>query len=181
MKLAYADMKPATGHHVAGICSIYVAPKQWLDADPQIEFETGRVMNAIALKDNKFWIRIDLVPQSYNFVETPKDSKSGDFKEIALSGTLNFYNFFLQQQLETLRRCQLVVLLTDMNKRRRLIGDTNAAMVFKYGHSVNKEEIVQVNMIMESEDPAPFYNPDSEPEIIYNLLENIDGNFLLVE
>jgi len=181
MNLSFTDIRPATGEHVAGICSLYVVPRQWINTDPVIDFETGKVLTAVDLKENTFWIRIDLLQPSYEFTETPKDSKSGDYKEIALTGTLNFYNYILQQQLETLRRCQLVVLLTDMNKRRRLIGDSSAGMLFKYAHSVHKEEAVQINMMMESEDPAPFYNPDNEPEIIYNLLENVDGNFLLVE
>ncbi len=185
MKLVYSDIAPAHGPHIAGICSVFVAPRQWLASNPLIDFETGKVLASVELQDNKFWIKIDLLPQTYLFDENHKDSKSGDFKETTLSGTLNFYNYNLQQQLETLRRCQLVVLLTDMNKRRRLIGGMETGMLFKYSHKVNnkngREEDVQVDMIMDSEDPAPFYNPDDEPEIIYNLLQNIDGNFLLIE
>jgi hypothetical protein len=57
-------------------------------------------------------------------------------------------------------------------------------MIFSYNYSLKNnpgEEKITINMIMESEDPAPYYNPDNEPEIIYNFLENLDGNFLLVE
>lgn len=184
MKTVYSDIKPAEGQHVAGICSLYVVPREWLAEDPLIDFESGRVLNAVALKDNKFWIRLDLIQPTYNFEELPKSNKSGDYKESSLTGELNFYNYFLLQQLETLRRSQPVVLLTDMNKRRRLIGDTQAGMILNYSHTIKNdppEEKVTINMIMESEDPAPYYNPDNEPEINYNLLEDMDGNFLLVE
>lgn len=184
MKLVYADFQPAPGVHVAGICSVYIAPRQWLAANPAIDFTTGKVLNAVALLSNKFWIRMDLIEDSYLFDEDPKDSKSGDYKETTLTGTLNYYGYDLQQILETLRRSQLVVLLTDMNKRRRLAGDADNAMRFTYKHTQKndpRQDIITINMIMQTEDPAPFYNPDNEPEIIYNLLENIDGNFLLVE
>jgi hypothetical protein len=184
MKSIYADIAPATGPHNGSICSVYVIPREWLAADPVIDFETGRVLIAAELKENKFWIRMDLLQQTYDFEETPKSNKSGDYKESALSGELNLYNYMIRQQLETLRRSQPVVLLTDMNKRRRLIGDTETGMIFSYNYSLKNnpgEEKITINMIMESEDPAPYYNPDNEPEIIYNFLENLDGNFLLVE
>lgn len=184
MKSIYADIAPIDGSHNGGICSVYVIPREWLAADPVIDFETGRVLTAAQLKDNMFWIRMDMLQPTYLFKETPKSNKSGDYTESTLTGDLNWYNYLVRQQLETLRRSQPVILLTDMNQRRRLIGDTETGMIFSYAYSLNNnpgEEKVSLNMIMETEDPAPFYNPDNEPEIIYNFLENLDGNFLLVE
>jgi len=184
MKTVYADIAPATGLHNGGICSVYVIPREWLDADPVIDFETGRVLTALPLKPGRFWIRLDLVEETYKFNETPESSKSGPYTKTALAGNLNYYNYMLRQQLETLRRSQPVVMLTDLNQRRRLAGDTETGMIFSYAYDLNNnpgEEKVSVNMMMETEDPAPYYNPDNAPEIIYNFLENLDGNFLLVE
>lgn len=184
MKPVYADIQPASGSHIAGICSVYLIPRQWLTADPEVDYETGRVVNAVTLNLNRFWIRMDLLKPTYKFKEEPKDSKSGDFKEVTFTGDINFYNYQLQQQLETLRRCQLVVLLTDQNARRRIIGDTEAGMRMTYEHNVDNssgEERASISFTMDVEDPAPFYNPDNTQEILYNLLQDIDGNFLLVE
>ena len=134
MKLVYGDIQIATGIHVAGICSLYVVPKEWIAIDPVIDFDTGKVLTPVQLASGKFWIRMNLLEPTYLFTETPKDSKSGDYKEAALSGTLNYYSYDLQQILETLRRCELVALVTDLNQRRRLIGTSENGMIFRYSH-----------------------------------------------
>lgn len=185
MKLIYGDIKPISGLHIAGICSVYVAPREWLAADPLADFDSGRILSAVQLKDNKFWIKIDLLQPTYDFEETPKTSKSGDYIETNLTGTLNYYNYELRQMLETLRRHDLVTMIQDQNKRRRFIGDTSTGMILSYSYKLkngkDREESIQINLNAQTEDPAPFYNPDNEPEFNYNLLQDIDGNFLLVE
>ena len=185
MKPIYHDIAPATGTHIAGICSLLVAPKSWLLQDPVIDFETGEIHQGILLNTGKFWIQIDLIEDSYTFDELPKDSKSGQYIETTLAGVLNYYNPMLQQILQTLRRQQLVAFVTDANNRRRIIGDSDTAMQFQYSHthknSPQKEERISVELTFQSEDPAPFYNPDGQQDVLFNLLENTDGNFLLVE
>jgi hypothetical protein len=184
MKNIYSNLEAIGGEHKAGICKILAAPKHWLKDDPITDFATGRVMLPVELQPGKYWIEIDLIPETYIYNESSKESAAGDFFAISLTGTLNFFNYQLQQQLETLRRCELVLQLTDKNKRRKLTGNTQFAMQLRYSHlhkNEPAEQSIAISLQMEAETPAPFYNPDFTPEITYNLLQDLGGEFLAVE
>lgn len=186
MKLSYANIATNTGPHIAGICSVLVKPRQWFSSDPVVQYETGRIIEDAA--SDKNWIAISFIEDTLTFEETPKESKSGDYFETLITVTLNYFSFDLLQILETLRRCELVVLITDKNHRRRFIGTRYNGCQFRYGHETrNKtggEQKVDITFTYESESPAPFYNVDATPEIFPNNpidINLITPNYLLVE
>lgn len=184
MKNIYNNLAAIEGPHVAGICKVFAVPKHWLKEDPVMDFTTGRVVMPVELKPGKYWIEIELLSDTYIYSETTKESAAGDFFALSLTGTLNYSNYQLQQQLETLRRCELIVQLIDKNQRRKLAGDSQFAMQLRYSHTHKNEpaeEAISVTLQMEAEDPAPYYNPDFTPELTYNLLQDLGGEFLAVE
>lgn len=184
MKQVYADLEYKQQLHIAGLCSMQITPREWLAADPVIDFETGRVLQAITLKDDKFWLSLQLTQGSYNYQESPKSSKSGDYYEVSAGGLLNTCNYAVQQILESLRRSELVVTLTDRNQRRKIIGDTNGAMKLAITHTHKNnpgEERLTLDLAYQCDDAPPYYNPDNTPDVVGNFLINVNGDFLLVE
>lgn len=183
MKAIYSDLKYLQQLHSAGLVSMQITPREWLAADPVIDFETGRVLETIQLKPNRFWLSVQFTPASFSFAENPKDTKSGDYYEVSTGGLLNTFNYALQQVLETIRYSELVVTVKDKNKRRKIIGDTQAAMELKVTHTHQSEpgiEKVQLDLTYSAEGLPPYYNPDNTPDALGNFLVNSTGDFLLV-
>lgn len=185
MKSAYSDIKNLPSNQVAGICNIVITPREWLQVDPVVDYDTGKVLTTPILKTNRFWMLLNLAPRSYDYTEAPKVNKSGDYYEIAASGAINTYNYSLRLVLQTLRNSEFVAIVRDRNKRRRIVGNTVAALKLKTAYrqknSPSGDENLEITLSMDAEDPAPFYNPDNTPEILGNFLIDADGNYLLVQ
>ncbi|HVZ97978.1 MAG TPA: hypothetical protein VG847_13945 [Chitinophagaceae bacterium] len=185
MKQVYGDLIFQESIHSAGLWKVDITPREWLYADPVIDFATGTVLNAVTLKANKFWLRMQLTPASYDYSETPKNVKSGDYYEIALSGLLNTFNPPLQQIIETIRFSDIVAIVFDRNQRRKLFGNTNNGLKLTVTHSHKNTpagvEQLAISLTGQSEILPPYYNPDDTPDIEGNFLIDADGNYLLIE
>lgn len=183
MKQVYGDIAYLQEQHSAGLISLQVTPREWLAQDPVIDYDTGKVLQAIQLAAGKFWLSMQLVPAGYTFEETPKTAKGGDYYEISAGGLLNTFNYEFQQVLETIKRSELVCVITDRNKRRKLIGDTQTGMRLSVSHTHKNnpgEEKIMLDLNYQCEDLPPYYNPDNTPDGIGNFLINSNGNFLLI-
>lgn len=161
MKRVYSNLTPKTGAQVAGICTIHVAPIEWLQRDPIIHFPTGEILLPVTLRPGKSWITLDFTQESYYFDQKPKSNKGGSFYEISVGGTTNDLDAATRQLLETLRYHQFAVRAMDRQKRHRLAGDSTAGMILQFtdkeGNNNGGTKVIMVDMMMESEATAPFY------------------------
>ena len=160
MKQVYENILLHEGSHIAGICKLQIAPREWLSSNIIIDFNTGKIKTAINFITGRNWLDIELTLPSFEFDEKPKSNKSGQYIELAVAGTINNFTASVQQVIETLRYSEFVVLLTDANNNMRLIGDAESGMVLSPDHSVKNavnEERLQLSFIMESETTAPIY------------------------
>lgn len=161
MKPVYSNVILAEGAHVAGICKLQLAPREWLEENIELDFDTGKITDAVNFIDDRDWLEIELTQESYEFDEKPKSNKSGSFYEISVAGILNKYTADAQQVLETYRYHEFIVLLTDKNNVQRLVGNEEKGMLLQHDHS-NKsgagEERLDVSLLMESEATAPVYD-----------------------
>lgn len=160
MKPVYSDLNLSTGSHVAGICNVKVAPREWLTEDPVIDFTTGKILTAAAFIAGKTWLTLEFVAQSYDYNEKLKSNKSGSFYEISLSGVLNKYDADVQQVIDTIRYHEMVALVKDKKNKTKFLGNTQEGMAVAGDHTIKNnpgEERLQINLFMESEAPAPFY------------------------
>lgn len=184
MKSVYSDLIYQKDIHSAGIWKMQITPREWLSADPVIDFETGVVLNAVTLLPNKFWLQLQLTPRSYDYQEIPKTTKSGDYYEVSAVGLLNTFNSQLQQVLETIRYSEVVAVVYDRNKRRKLAGTSSAGMKLSVTHFHKNAPVavqqLQISLASQSEYLPPFYNPDNTPDILGNFLIDANGNYLLV-
>jgi hypothetical protein len=186
MKPVYGDINLQPGAHVGGLVQVLLAPIEWLNDDVLIDFDTRSVVAPAALKAGRNWLLIEFTPQSYDYIETDKDSGSGSYSEIALSGTINKYNEAVQQQLETMRYHQHVAILTDRNKRKKIVGNTDAGLRLLKVHEIknnpNGKQSAELIFRLDSEEAAPYYLSDISAFIAdsHRLIDD-DGAFILYE
>ncbi len=195
MKPVYTDLALRAGAHTGGLCSVKIAPKEWLAADPVIDFNTGTIVQEIQLISGKSFLNFSFTEESYDYSEKQKVSKAGLFYEITLSGLLNHINAAMQQTIETLRYHELVAIVTDRKKRKKFVGSMDAGLHFQLNSKhTNAQGGIQsgaIDLVMESEFLPPFYTYDSAPStmtgnylLVYDpdayLLINNSGDYLLV-
>ncbi len=154
MKPAYSDifLKPGAVNH--GIVSVKVVPREWLSADPVIDFNTGKVIAAVSLAAGRSWILLDFAATTYKYDEKLKSTRPGSFYEISLSGSFNNYDSLIQQVTDSLRYHELVAIVMDRNKRIKLAGTKEAGFGVSPANNIYSGHI---DLLMESEFPAPFY------------------------
>lgn len=155
MKPAYSDILLKPGAVTHGIVSVKVVPREWLAADPVIDFNTGKVITAVSLAAGRSWILLDFAATTYKYDEKPKSTRSGSFYEISLSGSINNYDSAMQQVMDSLRYHELMAIVLDRNKRIKLAGTRDAGFGVSPANNVYSAHI---EMVMESEFPAPFYD-----------------------
>lgn len=163
MKPKYSDLPMETGAKKSGLVSVRVAPRDWLVTYPLIDFNTGKATSAVLLEEGMQWLTLEFTEPSYLYDESPKSNKSGDFYEITISGSLNNYDADVQQVLETLRYYELVAIVMDRKKRMRLVGNGEVGLKLsppskKIQNTSGGQEIIQIQMLMDSEDTPPFYD-----------------------
>lgn len=108
-------------------------------------------------------ISLDLVPDSYIFEEKPKESRAGQFFQVMVQGNINDITPELLTSLNTIRNHEVIAILHDKRGRKKIVGDETSALLFRFG---NKEDntkqggiqVCSIDMTMDSENTAPFYN-----------------------
>jgi len=159
---SYANIKATSGLYAAGICQIKMVPREWLTEAWTVDFLTGKVISEILLEDDREFITLDLVPDSYEFEEKPKSNRGGSYFEVMVQGTLNNITPELLATLETVRYHEMVAILKDKQRRYKVVGNKEAGLIFRYS---NKEDstkqgglqVCAIDMAMDSDKLNPFY------------------------
>ena len=163
MKQAYNNISITSGAYAAGIFKIQIAPREWLQYDIVPDFTTGKVLNEVLLTDNKSFIKLSFTPDSYQFDEKPKNTKAGTYFEIKFEGIINNITPEILLTLETLRNHELVAILHDKQRRKKVIGNQAAGLIFQYSNQEDAKnggvQICAVSLMMDSEAITPFYEP----------------------
>lgn len=161
MKPVYGDIALAPGSHKGGIVSILVIPKEFVTANPVIDFATGIVTTALTLAAGAAWRQLIFTPYSYNFDESPKSSRPGSFFETTVKGTVNNLTPQLQQLLNTLRHHELMAQVIDREKNIKLAGNTERGMILQFNPTNTNAgggvKTLPVTLTIQTEDPTPFY------------------------
>jgi hypothetical protein len=161
MKPNYTPIALEPGIHQPGICKIQVAPKEWLDTDVVPDFLTKNVTAPIILITGKSFIDLNFIWPSYEYNEKPKSSKHGSFTEVSLSGAINYTSPDILATLETLEYHELVAVVTDSRRQRRIIGNKEQGLSLTFSNKnanlSNSTNAIEVNMVMEQEGKPPFY------------------------
>ncbi len=159
----YNTISPTYGPHIGGICSIKIAPIEWLSEEVVCDFATGKILTAVPFITNRSWINLELLFESYEFIAKPKAAKPGSFFEVSLTGTSNDITPETLQVLATFRHHQFIALVKDAQRRDKLIGNIHEGMSFQFStkESNNKTGTLEVaiDMAMDLQNPVPFYEP----------------------
>lgn len=130
----YKNIKPKSGKNPGGICSILIADINWMQ-DPIIaDLNLGQVITPVLFKPGMDFIQLNLLQKTYSYTETPKDTKSGTYYEIAISGTLDYMNSELQQQLENLRFKQLITIVQFLPGTKKILGNKDFGLSLRFSN-----------------------------------------------
>lgn len=161
MNTYYSDINLKTGPHIAGICYLQIAPREWLTQNPIIDFASGKILNPVVFSNSHNWLKLQLVQDSYSFSEKPKNNKAGSYFEISISGLINYIDASLLLQLETYRYNELIALVKDNNGQLRLVGNANIGLIADIGNfQENKQDgscEISIEMKMQNSSASPFY------------------------
>ncbi len=161
MKPIYNNLTLTTGAYFAGISKIKIVPREWITEPIEIDFETGKVINEVLLAEGKQWLNLELTENSYDFEEKIKSSRSGEYYDIVIQGTINNISPELLQILETIRYHEMVAVAMDRQRRWKVIGNKDAALLFRFSNKENNnqggQQICSIDLSMQSEHTSPFY------------------------
>ncbi|MES2457225.1 MAG: hypothetical protein V4594_16845 [Bacteroidota bacterium] len=157
----YNTISPTYGPHIAGICNIKIVPIEWLEAPVEKDFKTDKIITAVEFIDGKSWINLELLQETFEFIEKPKQSKPGSFFEVSISGTSNDITPETLQVLNTFRNHLFIALVKDAQHREKLIGNQHEGMLFQFSNKEANDkggtQIILIDLNMDLQDPAPFY------------------------
>ncbi len=161
MKPIYSNLTLTTGAFSSGICKIKMVPKEWLSEPIEIDFATGKVIQQILLVEGKEWISLELSENTYDFEEKLKSSRDGDFYEKLIQGLINNITPELLQILQTIRYHEMVAIVMDRQRRSKVVGNFDAALLFRFSNRENNnqggQQICSIDLYMQSEHTSPFH------------------------
>ncbi|MBC7509368.1 MAG: hypothetical protein H7320_11580 [Ferruginibacter sp.] len=156
MKPVYSDIKLKTGGHSSGICKIEIASITTINADIVRDFATGSILLPVSLTGVLH--SISFPGNNLKYSEKAKASKAGDYYEISIQGTLSALDAEVKSILETLRFEKLLVIVSEPNKIKRLVGDRTDGMKLTYSNENNSSSSqIGIELFMNSELPAAYY------------------------
>jgi hypothetical protein len=161
MKPTYSNLTLTTGAFSSGICKIKIVPKEWLAEPIEKDFTTGKVIQVILLEEGKQWLTLELAENTYDFDEKLKSGRAGDYYETTIQGLINNISPELLQILQTFRYHEVIAIVMDRQRRWKVIGNSDAALLFRFSNKENNnqggQQICSVDLSMETEHPSPFY------------------------
>lgn len=155
------NINSTNGDNLGGICYFEYFPKQWLANPIAVNRSTQEVIGTIELIAGKSPLRADCRYDSVEYLEKPKNSKSGPYIEQNLVAEVNKDLPSTSALLLTLKYHELIIIYYDKNGYSKIIGDQDNALRLSPELTVEKETegktFYELTFSMESEYPAPFY------------------------
>lgn len=162
MKPAYDSLNLLNGSHNGGICSIQVAPNNWVETFPDVDFNFGKIITPVIFIEGKDWLDIVFIPKSYDYEEVTKDSAAGTFYEIKISGIVNYSDAALQQIIHTLQYHHFILKIRDLNGNYKLVGNIlpNSIILeisYKNTNANNGQQYYNFSFSFTTEELPPYY------------------------
>lgn len=160
--MKYNNLKPKSGKNPGGICSILIADIDWIQNKIKRDFSTGKILTPIQFYPGRDFIQVNFLEKTYNYTETPKETKSGSYFEILVAGTLDYMDAALQQQLESLRYKQVISVVQFMPGGEKIIGNKDFGLNLRFSHKNATDNnggllSIPVEISGNTVDSPPFY------------------------
>lgn len=153
MKPVYSAIQSAHGAHKAGVCKCLIAPKA---AFSSIIIKPISGTAILPTPSGYSWQTIEFAPNTFTLEEKVKQSRSGDYYEILVQGTLNQLTAPIQQALNTYANEELIIIVQDVEGRRKLIGNLQRGATIRLKHKHNRIQMVEIDIVWESAMLLPF-------------------------
>jgi hypothetical protein len=170
MKYQTQDINKQTNNYKPGICRVFFIPLGILSS---IKTDVNGVfqwpLNAAGtIYENVTYanfqelniIELDLVKETFKFRQTRKESKAGQFFEIAIMGETNNLTPLIRRSLETLILKPVQVLILSRTSTSRIVGSTDRGLDVAYSATSENNgsgiDQVSIEIIGQSATTAPF-------------------------
>lgn len=159
----YKNIKPKSGKNPGGICSILIADINWIQDIIFPDLNSGQIITPVVFKQDKNFIQLNLLQKTYSYTETPKDTKSGTYYEVAITGTLDYMNAELQQQLENLRYKQLSTIVQFLPGTKKILGNKDFGLSLRFSNQNTTDNnggllSIPISITGNLASAPPFYN-----------------------
>ncbi len=151
----------AYGNNSGGVCQLKMIPKGWLQQDLVIDKTSGNISTAPTLIPGRTWIVLEMMDNTVELTERAKSDKAGKYTETTITGVVFQDGESLRAVLDNIQYLDFVVLVTDKNKVRRLVGNKKKGMTFSTDFTTGKKPIeankFEITFSLQSAEPAPIY------------------------
>lgn len=155
------DINNIMGENMGGICSFQFVPKEGIDEFPDVDILTGEALFAVSLLPGSTWLTGTCLRDSMEFTEEQQRNEAGTYFQQKLSGVINKDNVDMNTLTDSLRFIECVVIYTDRNGKKKLIGKPSKAMSFTSrlatGLEVKDKTAFYLEFTNESSDRAMHY------------------------
>jgi hypothetical protein len=118
------------GDNMGGICTFDFVAKEGIDDFADADALTGEALYAITLVPGFAWLTATCLRDSMEFTEDQQTAEAGSYFAQKLSGVINKDDIDMQALNDALRYKECIVIYTDRNGKKKLIGKPSKAMNF---------------------------------------------------
>lgn len=151
--------------HPGGLCWAVFAKWEDVERWPQVDPLTGMAVTGIYLKEGKTWFELMVTDKGRAFNENQKQSFSGPYWEMQLTGYVGGNNSVLTLSAAAMPFHQYVLMFKDRDGQIRFIGNENTGADVELAYtSGDKEASRKRNYVFSWEHhlPASIYTGDLE-------------------
>ena len=156
-----ANITSVIGENMGGICSFQFIAKEGIDEYPDTDALTGEALYAITLVPGLAWLTATCLRDSIEFTEEQQSNEAGSYFAQKLSGVINKDDVNMHALNDALRFKECIVIYTDRNGKKKLIGKPSKAMNFTSrlatGLEVKDKTAFYFEFTNESSDRAMHY------------------------
>ena len=156
-----ANITSVMGENMGGICSFQFIDKEGINDSPDTGAITGEALYSITLLPGLAWLKARCLRDSMEFIEDQQTAEAGSYFSQKLSGVINKDDVNMHALNDALRFKECIVIYTDRNGKKKLIGKPSKAMNFTSrlatGLEVKDKTAFYFEFINESSDRAMHY------------------------
>lgn len=155
------DIASINGENMGGICTFDFVPKEGIDDFTDADALTGEALYAVTLLPGYAWLTATCLRDSMEFTEEQQSNEAGSYFAQKLSGVINKDDVNMHALNDALRFKECLVIYTDRNGKKKLIGKPSKAMNYTArlatGLEVKDKTAFYFEFINESNDRAMHY------------------------
>lgn len=161
MKYDIDSIENSTKDNAGGLCYFHFVPKEWIQDDAELSIASNIVNAAISLAGSYQWLKAQCMQDTMGYTEAQEETPAGTKYVQTLVGEINGDNENMLQIMNALPHHEYVVIYTDRQGQRKLIGNKLKGMSFQAVYAIGSKYVdkqsYRLTLVHESAERAPLY------------------------